>query len=391
MKRTLTAIVPAAGRGTRFGAARNKVLEPLLGRPVLRWTLEALDACPDVDAIVVAASADDFTLVRDMCGTLSTPCQVTTGGDTRQNSVRNALAEVDSEFVAVHDAARPLLRSDVIGRCVDTLRRYGTAVAAVPVADTLKSAPDGVVVRTVERSGLWAAQTPQCARTDLLRAAYDTADRENFAGTDEASLLEHAGYRVHLVPGSTSNFKITTPEDMLMAETVLSGLGQAENPEPPPQRVGFGYDIHRIAASRPMILGGVDFHLDYGLLGHSDADALTHAVMDALLGAAGLPDIGHLFPNTDERWRDARSVDLLQEVARRVRDAGYRVGNVDATVIAERPKIAPHVEEMRANLASAMNIHTSAVGLKATTAEGLGSLGAGQGVAAHAVCILFRM
>lgn len=382
------AIVPAAGRGTRFGAGRNKVLEPLLGRPILRRTLEALAAAPEIAEIIVAVSAEDEGEIRALCDGLARPFRIVRGGATRQESVRNALESVRHRLVAVHDAARPLITRDAVARGLASARAHGSGIVAMPVADTLKRQSDGVVLETVPREEFWGAQTPQCCRAEDLRAAYEAADRSGFQATDEASLLEHAGFPVRLVPGSAQNLKITTREDLHTAEAILRARQADEGAAMTIPRIGFGYDIHRIAEGRPMILGGVDFGLDYGLDGHSDADSLLHAVMDALLGAAGLPDIGNLFPNTDERWRGANSLHLLEEVAQRIRAAGYTIGNIDATVIAERPKIAPHAAAMRANIAKACGISEDSVGLKATTNEGLGALGAGEGVAAHAVCLV---
>jgi len=382
-----TAVVAAAGVGARFGAPRNKLLAPLLGRPVLRWTLEALASSGAFERIVMAVSARDRDEARRLADGLSVPVELVEGGAFRAASVRNALARVETPLVAVHDGARPLVTADIIARCLESAAECGTGIAAVPVRDTLKSAGDGrAAVRTVPRDGLWAAQTPQCAGTAALRAAYEVPGWEREV-TDESGLLERAGAAVRLVPGSHENIKITTPEDLALATAILRAREEIPLSVP---RIGFGYDVHRFAPGRSMILGGVDFGLDYGLDGHSDADTLLHAVMDALLGAAGLPDIGHLFPNTDEAYRGASSMDLLAEVARRIRATGYTVGNVDATVIAERPKIAPYVPAMKASIARVLGIPETAIGLKATTNETLGSLGAGEGLAAHAVCLLIR-
>ncbi|HEY3266239.1 MAG TPA: 2-C-methyl-D-erythritol 4-phosphate cytidylyltransferase [Armatimonadota bacterium] len=381
----VTAIVPAAGRGTRFGAARNKALAPLLGRPILRWTLDALAASSHIHRLVVAVSEEDEAEISELCNGLPLPWLLVRGGAARQDSVERALEAVETPIVAVHDAARPLVTPDIVARCIESVRSCGTGLAAIPVADTLKRESAGDSRETVAREGLWAAQTPQCFTADLLRRGF--AASRGLSVTDDASVVEALGHPVRLVLGSAHNIKITTPEDLALAEAILRARGGQEARVTVP-RIGYGYDVHRFQNGRRMVLGGVDFGLEYGLLGHSDADAVLHAVMDALLGAAGMPDIGHLFPNTDERWRGASSMDLLRDVADRIRAAGYAPGNVDITVIAERPKIGPHAAEMKANIAAALNLDPSAVGLKATTAEGLGDLGEGLGLAAHAVCLL---
>jgi 2-C-methyl-D-erythritol 4-phosphate cytidylyltransferase/2-C-methyl-D-erythritol 2,4-cyclodiphosphate synthase len=375
-------IVAAAGRGTRFGADRNKVFLPLLGVPLLRRSLQALAASGAIDRIIVAVAPRGEPEVATLTQALPVPCLLVPGGATRQQSVRNALSVVDEDLVAVHDAARPLVSSDTIRRCLESARSDGTGIAAVRVTDSLKRAPHGTVTASVPRDDIWATQTPQCARTEWLRKAYEVADADGFEATDEASLLEHAGFEVRLVEAAKDNLKVTTPEDLPLAEAVLRSRVVSV------PRVGYGYDVHRFAAGRRMVLGGVDFGLDYGPDGHSDADVVLHAVMDAVLGAAGLPDIGALFPNTDERWRGADSAALLVEVRRRAGAAGFAVGNVDITVIAERPKIAPHVAAMKSRIAALLGIPEDAVGIKATTAEGLGDLGRGNGLAAHAVCVL---
>lgn len=384
MNADVTAVVPAAGRGTRFGADRNKALVSLLGRPILRVTLDALAVCDEISDLVIAVRPDDRREVERICEGLAKPWVLADGGTTRQESVRNALAFVESPIVAIHDAARPLVTPDIVSRCIASAREYGSGVAAVPVADTLQRADtEGVVLDSVSREDLWAMQTPQCAQMTLLQDAFERAERDGLVFTDEGSLLRNAGHIPRLARGAAYNMKVTTQEDLTLAEAILRSREPTQAP-----RVGYGYDIHRFAQGRKMILGGVDFDLDYGPDGHSDADVILHALMDALLGAAGLPDIGTLFPNTDERWRGASSAKLLADVVRRIHENGWRVGNADITVIAERPKISAHVPEMRARIANVLEVPENAVGVKATTAEGLGDLGAGEGIAAHAVCML---
>ena len=319
---------------------------------------------------------------------------VVAGGQTRQESVAIGLFTLGGDpddLILVHDGARPLVTSEVITRCIDGARRWGNAVAALPVADTLK-AVDGAgddaptVTRTIDREGLWAVQTPQTFSVHALYAAHTSARDEGWTGTDEASLVERFGDTpVHLVLGDPQNFKITRPDDLRLASSVLRGRGAEAAP---PMRIGFGYDIHRLTEGRPLVLGGVPIPSPRGLDGHSDADVLLHALCDALLGAAGLPDIGHLFPNTDPAYKDADSLSLLREVVRRLSELGYGVGNVDLTLLAEAPKIAPFIPQMRAAIADCLLVRPSQVGIKATTNEGLGALGRGEGMAAHAVALI---
>lgn len=396
---TAYALIPAAGRAARFSSAAdqegNKVYAALAGRPLLRWTAEAFASHPGIDGVVVVARSDEVARCRAALDGLPNVLAVVSGGQTRQASVAIGLFALGGEpddVILVHDGARPLVTADVIDRCLEGVRQSGSAVAALPVADTLKVVGEGQTVeRTVDRAGLWAVQTPQCFRLDALFRAHADARDAGWAGTDEASLVERFGDDpVHVVPGDPANFKITLPEDLRLAEAVLAAR-QAPTPMLPPAsppRIGFGYDIHPLVPGRRLFLGGVEIPSERGLDGHSDADVLLHALCDALLGAAGLPDIGHLFPNTDPAYEGVSSLLLLGEVAARLAAAGCRVGNVDLTLIAEAPKIAPYVESMRARIAEALGLPPGHVGIKATTNEGLGSLGRGEGIAAHAVALL---
>lgn len=434
-------LIAAAGRGERFntegpcltkGTRRNKVFELLLGRPILRWTVDAYAAIDSVDGIVVVAGANEVAEFRDILSGAGKVMAILPGGENRQESVfigLSTLAGEDESLIAVHDGARPLIDAATIERCLSAARGHGNAVAAVPVTDTLKAAgPGNVVQRTVERDGLYAVQTPQIFRWRTLAEAHVAARDSGFVGTDEASLVEQFGTEpIHLVPGSGRNIKITRPEDLPLAEAILRARMNPPNGGPSAQisdpiinlggskaidgehqptyqpagegahrsgqtRVGFGYDVHRFAAGRRLFLGGVEFETGdgMGLDGHSDADVLLHAICDALLGAAALPDIGNLFPNTDPAYLGISSLRLLEQVRARLMEDGWTIGNVDSTVIAERPKIAPAIPQMRDAIARALCIDPQCVGIKATTNEGLGSIGDGMGIAAHAVASVFR-
>lgn len=387
------ALIPAAGRGARFSTdGGNKVFAALRGRPLLRWTVEAFADHEGVDGIVVVTGGADVARCREALAGVVKLMAVVVGGGTRQESVGiglYALGAASDDVLLVHDGARPLVTTATIDRCIQGVRENGSAVAALPVHDTLKRAGEAQVVsETVDRHGLWAVQTPQAFHAQTLLNAHVHATATGFAGTDEASLVEHLGdVPIHLVQGEPSNVKVTRPEDLSMADAIL---GQRAVAGVMQTRVGFGYDIHRLSPGRRLVLGGVEITdpQGRGLEGHSDADVLLHALCDALLGAAGLPDIGTLFPNTDPAYAGIASTRLLQDVAARLDALGFQVVNVDMTLIAEAPKIMPHVARMREIIGGLLGLEPSRVGIKATTNEGLGALGQGQGIAAHAVASL---
>lgn len=379
----MTAIIAAGGRGARFGGALPKQLLPLAGRPILQRSVEAFARHERITDLVVVLPGELAADPPAYLGACAKPLTLVEGGARRQDSVARAFARVPAaaEIVVVHDAARPLVTGDLIARTVDAAIADGAAIAAVAATDTVKRGnPDRLIVETVPRTEVFLAQTPQAFRTAVLREALARAGQSTEA-TDEAALVERAGRPVRLVEGDPRNVKITTADDLAFAERLVG--------EPAAMmRIGTGYDLHRLVAGRRLILGGVAIPFDKGLQGHSDADAVCHAVTDAILGAAAAGDIGRHFPDTDPRWKDADSLVLLERAAGVVAAAGYRVVNVDVVVIAERPKLAPHVDAMRANLARAMGVDAAQVGVKGKTNEGVGSIGAGESIAVHAVALL---
>ncbi len=386
------ALIPAAGLGARFSTSGdNKVFAPLRGRPLLRWTVSAFAQHPEIDGIVVVTGAGDTARCREALAGLDKVLAVVSGGAARQESVQIGLFTLGAapdDIVLVHDGARPLVTADIIDRSIAGAKSNGNAVVALPVADTLKRADAAqTVLETLDRRDVWAMQTPQAFSFQTLLNAHVLAHDDGFVGTDEASLVEHLGdVPVHLVLGAPENIKVTRPEDMTLADVLLEKrLG--ERPQP---LIGFGYDIHRLVPGRRLVLGGVEVPdpQGRGLDGHSDADVLLHALCDALLGAAGLPDIGVLYPNTDPAYAGVSSVSLLADVAQRLARQNLRVANVDMTLIAEAPKIAPYVGLMREIIAAQLGLEPARVGIKATTNEGLGALGRGEGMAAHAVVCL---
>jgi 2-C-methyl-D-erythritol 4-phosphate cytidylyltransferase/2-C-methyl-D-erythritol 2,4-cyclodiphosphate synthase len=345
---------------------------------------------PAIDMVVVAIAKADRPLYDQAIGRghpkLLAPAA---GGATRQRSVLNGLTALKPQAparVLIHDAARPFVTCDVIDRVLDVLELAPAAIAALPLADTLKRAgSDGRIAATIDRAGLWRAQTPQGFRYDAILAAHEAAaaaGREDL--TDDAAVAEWAGLTVELVEGSEANVKLTTAEDMARA-----AMGQGQSGEVgaavPDIRTGQGFDVHRFAAGDHVWLCGVRIPHSHALEGHSDADVGLHALTDALLGAIGDGDIGRHFPDSDPRWRGAASHVFLADAAARVRSRGGRISNVDVTILCEAPKIAPHREAMRARIAQILGIEAARVGVKATTTEGLGFTGRREGIAALAI------
>lgn len=387
-----SAVIVAAGRGTRMGLERNKVLAPLCGEPVIARTVRAFERTGWFDGgIVVVTGACDLCEMKRILADAGLHAQVVLGGADRQESVCRGLAATNpaAQYVAIHDGARPLVTAEVIARTLESAKKYGSGVAAVPLKDTVKRVNEGgVVVDTPPRDALRAVQTPQTFEAELIRrahAAYALGER----ATDDAALAERMGVEVRLTEGDVENIKLTTPEDMLLArQVILRREGQKE--EKPMVRIGHGYDVHRLTEDRKLILCGVEIPYTLGLLGHSDADVALHALMDAMLGALALGDIGHLFPDSDDRYLGISSLKLLEAVRDRVAEKGYRVGSADVTIICQRPKLAPYIRAMRETTARALGIPVDCMSVKATTTEGLGFEGEGAGIAAQAVTMLVK-
>jgi 2-C-methyl-D-erythritol 4-phosphate cytidylyltransferase/2-C-methyl-D-erythritol 2,4-cyclodiphosphate synthase len=374
-------IVAAGGSGVRAGVAKQWLV--LGGETVLRRAARTLAACPAVDLLVAVVPAGEEERGAAELAGLGKPARAVAGGAARSESVKNGLATAEGHgIVLVHDAARPFATPDLALRVAEAAARDGAALAALPVTDTVKRAAAGAdlrVAETLDRRTLWLAQTPQGFRRELLLRAYEAAGPAATQATDECSLVERLGAPVTLVPGEPGNYKITGPSDVARARAALEA----------PVAMGVGYDTHRFAAGRRLVLGGVEFDGD-GLLGHSDADVCAHAIGDAILGAAGLGDLGRHFPDTDPRWKGVSSLLLLREIAAKAAERGWVVGNADVTLAARRPKIAPRAEEMRARLAEALGVSPLQVNVKATTGEGMGFVGREEGIAAHAVALLVR-
>ena len=376
----VTAIVVAAGASRRMGFDKLSYRLPD-GRTVLETSCAALAAHPAITQLVLVCGGN-----RAACEAIAAacpkPCAVVQGGATRADSVRNGLAAATGELVAIHDAARPFVSESVITAALTAAAETGAAAPAVPVKDTVKVAdPSGRVLDTPDRATLYAVQTPQCFRRALYTQALAAVTGEKARlVTDDCSLFELTGRPVELVQGDYANIKITTREDLPRTENGGKKM-----------RIGHGYDVHRLVEDRKLILGGVEVPFEKGLLGHSDADVLAHAVMDAVLGAAALGDIGKHFPDTDPAYAGADSLQLAQHVARIMREKGWKIVNIDSTLLCQKPKLAPYIPAMRENLAAAFGMPVDAVSVKATTEEHLGFTGEGLGIAAHAVALIEKL
>jgi 2-C-methyl-D-erythritol 4-phosphate cytidylyltransferase/2-C-methyl-D-erythritol 2,4-cyclodiphosphate synthase len=371
---TFSTVIVAAGQGLRAGPGAPKAWRDLGGRPILRWSVEALLAAGAREAIVVLA-ADRLAAAGEALQGLD-GWRAVAGGDTRSASVAAGLAALgapDEAVVLVHDAARPFVAGRHVEALLAALEAADGAAPALPVADTLKRR-DGGLVSTVDRDGLWRVQTPQAFRLGALRRAYAAGDAE---ATDDLALIERAGGRIALAAGDPMLFKLTWPEDFAMAEH-LAGAARIT-------RIGQGLDAHRWGPGEAVWLCGVRIPHTHGLVGHSDADAGLHALTDAVLGAVGLGDIGQHFPPSDPRWKGASSDRFLAHAARLVTERGGRIVNVDVTLVCERPKVGPHREAMRARLAEILGLPLDRVSVKATTTEGMGFTGREEGLLAQAV------
>jgi 2-C-methyl-D-erythritol 4-phosphate cytidylyltransferase / 2-C-methyl-D-erythritol 2,4-cyclodiphosphate synthase len=378
----VSAIIAAGGRGARFGGTQPKQLQPLAGVPILKRTVDVFLNGYAFDEVVVALPSD---LAANPPAYLDDVI-VVEGGERRQDSVANAVRAVapSSQVIVIHDAARPLVTPAVIERTIAAAIKHGAAIAALPARDTVKRGDASRVIRgTLPRDEIFLAQTPQAFRVGVLRDALAIASTATDA-TDEAMLAEAAGHHVHLVDGDPRNLKITTPDDLMLAEA----LAPREARPARTGRAGIGYDLHRLVEGRPLILGGVTIPSDRGALGHSDADVVCHAITDAVLGAASLGDIGRHFPDVDPRWKDASSLDLLRRAIAMLADEGLQVGNVDVTVILERPKIKDHIAAMRGALADALGVDVTRVSIKGKTNEGMDAIGRGEAIAAHAIALV---
>ena len=396
---TCAAIIVAAGSGSRARRTGDTVAKQYLeigGKAVLLRTLEQFLANDQVERIQVVIGPEDDTLYSAaiapaLSGPLATHAQAKLlppvyGGDTRQISVLNGLEAIKAEdphYVLIHDAARPFITDTILARCFASLKEHKACLVATPVTDTIKKVnAEGTILETIDRSTLWSAQTPQAFDYSFILQAHEKAFSQKLHNfTDDASVAEWVGEPVHIVEGSPSNRKLTSQEDLTMAETMINPTA----PHPLTDiRVGTGYDVHAFDEGEAVIIGGIAIPHSHKLKGHSDADVGLHAITDAILGAIADGDIGTHFPPSDPQWKGAASDLFLKDAMRRVTERGGKLSNIDMTIICEAPKIGPHRPAMRAAIAQICQISIDRVSVKATTSERLGFTGRKEGIAALA-------
>ena len=387
-----SAVILAGGSGNRMMSDKTKQFMDILGMTVLERTVLAFEKSSLVDEIIVVVKEDEKQLAESLLplGKYSKPLKLCVGGECRALSAKNGFDAVacDCDFVAIHDAARCLVTPEMIDKVVEKAHKSGAATAVCGVTDTVKIVGEnGKITSTVPRNTVYRAQTPQVFAKDLYaRALLECKDF--FSVTDDNMLVENISADIYAVDLGQANIKITTPEDLEIARNILIKRGEScvNN-----VRIGHGYDVHKLIEGRKLILGGVEIPHTKGLLGHSDADVLLHAVMDSLLGAAALGDIGKHFPDTSDEYLGISSLHLLTRVSELIKKNGVRVVNVDATVVLQKPKIAEYIPKMVSNIAFALGVSESAVNVKATTEEHLGFTGREEGVAAHSVALISQI
>lgn len=388
MDKVISCIVLAAGAGRRMAYKENKIFIPLGRYSIIQRTLQNVAKLEGLKEIilVVADGEQDYMAEHIKVLELTVPIQIVLGGAERQDSVACGLKAFDesTDIVLVHDGARPLASTEMFSAVAEAANIYGAATVGVPATDTIKRVDaEHAVIETLKRSELYQIQTPQGFQKELFTEAHEKAHDSNYLGTDDVSLVEYLGKPVHIVEGDYCNIKVTTPNDIAVAKRYL-GI------EDKRMRVGFGYDIHQLKAGRPCILGGVRIESELGPDGHSDADVLIHALMDAMLGAAGLRDIGYYFPPEDDQYKGISSMLLLEKVNSLLKERGLQAYNIDIMVISETPKLKPYIDMMKANLQSILEIPLDRISIKATTNEMLGAIGRREGIAAQAVVSVYE-
>ncbi|MBQ7373698.1 MAG: 2-C-methyl-D-erythritol 2,4-cyclodiphosphate synthase [Clostridia bacterium] len=374
MKR-ITAIITCAGKGERAGFGYNKLLKDLGGITPFEKCVGVFKEVEEIDRIIITCTPSDLEIFKKKCDGLFVKADFVLGGKTRTESVLNALLKTDDdEIVLIHDGARCFVTKDIIKRCISSVKEFGTGVVAIPTTDTIAETDGLLKIVKTERKNKYSVQTPQGFISGNLKKAYSLMG-ENEEFTDESGLYaKYVGFP-KIVEGSPLNKKLTRPEDFYLSENLF---------------VGTGFDLHVLVENRKLILGGKEIPHVKGLLGHSDADVLTHAIMDAMLSAASLGDIGKHFPDTDDKYKGISSMKLLEEVVNLINKSGYRLKNVSSVIMAQKPKLAKFVDEIKQNLAIALGVDTSCVGITCTTLEGIGTVGREEGIAVQSYCALVK-
>lgn len=376
----VSVIIAAAGNSTRMGGEISKQLITVCGKSIIEYSLAVFSNSEYVNEIVITAKEDEVEIMSEFLTVYPKISKIIKGGKDRQESVKIALESLSehSEIIAIHDAARPMITTEDVNNIIIKTIDFGAVCPVSKAVDTVKCGIDGKIKSTIDRNTIFLASTPQCFKADIYKKAfYSITDTSKF--TDDASIVEAIGQEVYLYVMENDNTKITTPKDLAYFKSKISTSAV---------RVGHGYDVHRLVENRKLILGGVDIPHELGLLGHSDADVLVHAIMDALLGAAALGDIGRHFPDTSAEYEGISSLVLLEKVGALLKREGYTIGNIDATVVAQAPKLAKYIPDMIDNIANALKIETKQINVKATTEERLGFTGEKLGISSHAVCTI---
>lgn len=367
-------ILACAGKGLRAGLNKNKLLFSVQGKTVLESTLSVFTTSGLIDQIIVTASKEDFETVKSLVGTSA---QVVLGGDSRSASVKNALEMVDGDIVLIHDGARPFLTQKMISDSIKTASEFGSAIPILPSRNTILRTAGGKITEYVGKDELSFVQTPQAFKTQLIKKAYALAGDKVY-NDDGQVYLDYVGTPT-AYDGDEKNIKLTFNQD----------FSQLENK--PLCRMGTGFDCHKLVQGRKLILGGITIEHDKGLLGHSDADVLTHAIMDAILSALSLRDIGYHFSDKDPQYKDADSIELLRKVLLMIKEKGYAVESISASIMAEKPKLLSYIPLITKNLAQVIGISPDLIGIGATTLEGLGFVGREEGICTHATAVLKRI
>lgn len=365
----ISLILACAGKGTRTGFTKNKILHPVDGQPCFLKALNVFMDSGKIDEYVVAANAEDVDEIKSLVGN---SVKVISGGSTRSASVKNALDNVSGDVVLIHDGARPFVSKKMVCDCIETTLNFGSAIACIPCINTIANVDGDEITNYVGKSGLYSIQTPQGFFTEEIKKAYDLSN--GITNNDDGGIYMQFVKNLHVYIGDTANVKLTFKEDFVRPEKDI--------------RFGTGFDCHRLTEGRDLILGGVKIPHDKGLLGHSDADVLTHAVMDALLSGAGLRDIGFYFPDNDVKYKNADSIKLLKKVVSLIKNDGFTVKSISAVIMAEKPKLLNHIPTIKGNLSKVLHLPIEKIGLSATTLEGLGFVGREEGICVRANAVL---